>query len=269
VPRNAKEWLKMLYYRPLFWSADCAVFVCENQRRYWRPRGVWARRNEVIYNGVDPEFWQAKELERATLRRALGYTEQDFVIGLSAVLRPEKNPLQLVDAVAALRRRGIPARALLIGDGEMRGAVEARARAVGVPGEVLITGLQEDVRPLVSICDAMALCSTSIETFSLAALESMALGRPVVHADLGGGAELVEPGRNGFLFPPGDTAALTERLAQLADPAARGRMGRRARETVETRFTERAMVDRYEQVFLELEAARSKRGNLRRPAGAH
>jgi glycosyltransferase involved in cell wall biosynthesis len=269
VPRNAKEWLKMLYYRPLFWSADCAVFVCENQRRYWRPRGVWARRNEVIYNGVDPEFWQAKELERATLRRALGYTEQDFVIGLSAVLRPEKNPLQLVDAVAALRRRGIPARALLIGDGEMRGAVEARARAVGVPGEVLITGLQEDVRPLVSICDAMALCSTSIETFSLAALESMALGRPVVHADLGGGAELVEPGRNGFLFPPGDTAALTERLAQLADPAARGRMGRRARETVETRFTERAMVERYEQVLLELEAARSKRGNLRRPAGAH
>jgi glycosyltransferase involved in cell wall biosynthesis len=269
VPRSAKDWLKLLCYRPLFWSTECAVFVCEMQRRYWRARGLWGRRNEVIYNGVDAELWQPRESERPALRRALGYADDDFVIGMSAVLRPEKNPLQLVDAVALLRRRGIRARALFIGDGEMRAALLAHARAAGLADEVLITGLQEDVRPLVSICDAMTVCSTAIETFSIAALESLALARPVVHADIGGGAELVQHGASGFVFPVGDTAALAERLASLADPRARARMGRSARAAVETRFTERVMVDRYEQVLLELNAARSKRENLRRPAGAH
>ena len=49
VPANRKEWLQLLYYRPLFWSADCVVFVCEAQRRYWLARRLRGRRNEVIY----------------------------------------------------------------------------------------------------------------------------------------------------------------------------------------------------------------------------
>jgi len=269
VPRDAKEWLKMLYYRPLFWGADCAVFVCNAQRRYWRRRGLWGRRNAVIYNGVDTEQWKAQPGERAALRRALGYADGDFVIGLSAVLRREKNPLQLVDALAALRRRGIPARALFIGDGEMRPALEARARSAGVAGEVLVSGLQSDVRPLVSACDAMTLCSTSIETFSLAALESMALGRPVVHAELGGAAEMIRPGHDGWLFPVGDTGALVERLAALADPAERARMGANARDSAEARFSERAMVERYEITLQELALKRSSSESLRRSATAH
>jgi glycosyltransferase involved in cell wall biosynthesis len=268
--RNAKEWLQMLGYRPFFWSADRAIFVCEAQREHWARRRLYGRRNEVIHNGVDIEHWRpgAPE-EKATIRRVLGFAEEDFVVGMSAVLRSEKNHLQLVHAIARLRRRGIPARALLIGDGEMRAAVEARAKRLGVATEVTITGFQQDVRPLVGACDAVALCSTAVETFSLAALEAMALGRPVVHADVGGAAEMIRPGRNGFLFAVGDTAALVERLAALADRGACRRMGARAREAVEARFSERAMVERYEKTLLELAITRSKHANLRKPAGAH
>jgi glycosyltransferase involved in cell wall biosynthesis len=97
----------------------------------------------------------------------------------------------------------------------------------------------------------------------------MALGRPVVHSDVGGAAEMIQPGRQGFLFPVGDTGALIERLEALADRDTRRRMGARARETVESRFTERAMVERYETLFMQLETARNARDNLRRPAGAH
>jgi glycosyltransferase involved in cell wall biosynthesis len=188
---------------------------------------------------------------------------------MCAMLRPEKNHLQMIDAIAALRARGVPARALLIGEGTTRAAIEAHARLRGVAGEVLITGVQEDVRPLLAACDVAALCSTRVETFSIAALEAMALARPVVHADLGGAAEMITPGHNGFLFPVGDTPALVERLAALAEPQLRSRMGAAARETVAERFAERAMVDRYEQTLLELETTRSKREHLRRPAGAH
>jgi L-malate glycosyltransferase len=115
--------------------------------------------------------------------------------------------------------------------------------------------LQHDVRPYVAACDVMALCSLT-ETFSLAALEAMAMGKPVIHSELGGAAEMIVPGRNGFLFPAGDTRALVQRLALLAERALRERMGNEARAVVKSLFSEKVMVDRYERLLLELCGAR-------------
>jgi glycosyltransferase involved in cell wall biosynthesis len=267
--RTLKEQLQMLAYRPLFWRAACTVFVCERQKRHWLARGLFGRRNHVIYNGVDLEHWQPTEGERPSqLRRALGFAPGDYVIGLSAVLRPEKNAVQLIDAVARLRARGIPARALFIGDGPERARVEARARALGVADRFVISGFQEDVRPFLSACDVVTLTSFT-EAFSLAAIEAMALGRPVVHAEVGGAAEMIHSGHDGWLFPVGDTATLVDRLAALADPVARTRMAENARATVAMRFSERQMVERYEQVLTELATTRSKRAQLRNRATAH
>lgn len=255
---GAKEQLQMMLYRLFFWTTDCSVFVCERQRRYWLRRGVFSRRNEVIYNGVDTEQFcdGGDPRERAILRRVLGFSDADYVIGVPALLRREKNHLQLVEAIATLRNRGIPARALMIGDGEMRGAVEARARELNVENDVVITGLQQDVRPYIAACDAMVLCSFT-EAFSVAAIEAMALRRPLVHSDVGGAAEMIVPGCNGFLFPVGDTKALVEKLAILADRTVSTRMGKNARDVVERRFSERTMVDRYERLLLDLCRTRS------------
>jgi len=267
---SAKEWLKMLYYRPFFWRADSLVFVCDAQRRYWLRRLVTARSNRVIYNGVDPEHWRAPEPEvRGRIRSVLGLAETDYVIAMCAVFRPEKNHVQLVEALARLRARGIAARALLIGDGPMRPAIEARARDLGLAADVLIAGLQQDVRPFLAAADAVTLPSTAVETFSLAALEAMALGRPVVLSNIGGAVDMVRPGHEGFLFPAGDTDALVERLAVLADADLRRRMGAAARETVEARFSERAMVDGYEALLQQLAVTRRQRENLRRSATAY
>jgi glycosyltransferase involved in cell wall biosynthesis len=63
---------------------------------------------------------------------------------------------------------------------------------------------------------------------------------------------MIDPGRNGFLFPVGDTRAFIEKLAVLADREVSTRMGREARATVEALFSEDTMADRYEQVLLEL-----------------
>lgn len=247
------EHLKMLAYRPLFWRADCAIFVCNEQRRRWLRRGVFSRRNLVIYNGVDTAEFSGKpaETERQRFRASLGFTDRDYVVGLAAGLRPEKNHVQLVDAVAKLRERNIPAHALLIGDGEMRGTIESRARDRGVASRVTITGFQSDVRPFVSACDTVTLCSLT-EAFSLAAIEAMALHRPVVHSSVGGAAEMIVPGWNGFLYPVGDTESLVQMLALLADRTVSRRMGENARATVERWFSERSMIDRYERLLLEL-----------------
>jgi glycosyltransferase involved in cell wall biosynthesis len=97
----------------------------------------------------------------------------------------------------------------------------------------------------------VVLCSHT-EAFSLAAIEAMAMGKPFVHSAVGGAAEMIHPGENGYLFPVRDTGALVDRLARLADRPERERMGRNARARVEKMFSEPAMIDRYEQLLLDL-----------------
>ena len=110
---------------------------------------------------------------------------------------------------------------------------------------MVITGLREDVRPFVGACDVMTLVSHSVEAFSLAALESMSLGKPMVMSDVGGAAELVTHGEQGFVYRAGDIEALTMHLSSLTDPGLRERLGRAAALRVRERFTVQAMADRF------------------------
>ncbi|HEX7955286.1 MAG TPA: glycosyltransferase, partial [Burkholderiales bacterium] len=166
---SLRERLQMMAYRPMFWTADRLIFVCVAQMRHCIRRAVFARANEVIHNGVDVMHFRSSgdKQARGRLRAAFGFLDSDFVIGLPALLRAEKNHIQLVDAVAALRHAGIPARVLMIGDGPMRARIEARARERAVERHVAITGLQRDVRPYIAACDVVAVCSIT-EAFSMA-----------------------------------------------------------------------------------------------------
>lgn len=248
-----KEQIKMLIDRGFMLMADCLVFVSENQARYWQRRGVISRQIKVIHNGIDARLFQPEQhrAESRLIRRQLGFANTDFLIGMVALLRPEKNHIQLLAAVARLRRQGIAAKALLIGDGSMRTAIEATARLLKIERFIEITGYQDDVRPYVAACDAVALCSFT-EALSLAAIEAMAMEKPVVHSEVGGAAEIVLPGYNGYLFPVGDTPALVQRLSLLAERKHAELLGRNARRVVETKFAEKNMVDSYEQTLLEL-----------------
>ena len=257
---NLKEQAQMLAYRPLFWGADCTVFLSERQRRYWRRRALSSPRNVVIHNGIDAGHFrlQPRTWPNEQLRRSLGFASTDFVIGLPALLRKEKNHQQLLRAVAALRKLEVPARALVIGDGEMRPVIEDLARQLGIGEHVTITGLQTDVRPYIAACDVVTLCSLS-ETFSLAALEAMAMGRPVVLSDVGGAAEMVVPGWNGLLYPVGNSIDYVNCLLRLSDSASARSMGRHARVMVEQRFSAELMTDRYEGLLAQLCGKQSAR----------
>ena len=248
-----KEQAKLLVYRLCMWASERAVFVCEYQRRYCLRRGLRGRRNAVILNGVDLQYLRdaATPAERATLRAGLGCAGEDYVVGVVAGLRPEKNHAQLLEAAAQLRAQGLAVKLLFVGDGPLRPALESRARVLGLGAHLLITGFRDDIRPFVTACDVICTCSLT-EALSLAAIEAMAMSRPVVHSQVGGAAELIEPGRNGLLFPAGDLGALVECLRRLADPDTRAAMGRAARATVERCFSERRMIDCYEELLREV-----------------
>jgi glycosyltransferase involved in cell wall biosynthesis len=252
--RTLKEQVQMLLYTPLFKRSDLLVYVCENQRDYWRDRGLRAAADAVVHNGVDVDYFSDSNTpqQKLEMRRGLGFSPEDYVIGLCSWLRPEKAHGDLLQAIARLRSQGTPAKGLFIGDGPERPAIEAQVTALGLREHIVITGLQRDVRPYIGCCDVMTLVSHAVETFSLAALESMALGKPLVMTDIGGASEQVLHGQTGFLFERGDINALTTHLQSLASRTLQSRMGSAAQRRVRQLFTLDAMTTGFTEQMVRL-----------------
>ena len=253
VPGSRKEAWQMPLYRALMNRADLMVYVCAAQARYWQARGVNPRRQAIIHNGIDLQrFAPARESVEAAASPGAPATHKPLRIGLCAVMRPEKAHLDLLQALALLREQGVQAEGWLIGDGPQRPVIEAAIERLGLRGSVFITGLQSDVRPWIQRCDVMTLTSHAVETFSLAALEAMALAKPVVLSDLGGARELVKPGENGDVYPVGDVQALATALAQRADPTVREREGLAGLAKVRALWDAPRMAQRYQEALLGL-----------------
>jgi glycosyltransferase involved in cell wall biosynthesis len=254
ILQTMKEKLQLVLYKPLFNRSDLVVFVCNNQREYWSNRGLGKENALVIHNGIDSDHFTDRYSaeDKTALRLTYGLSARDYVIGICAVLRPEKAHGDVLQALARLRKAGLQAKLLLVGDGPERAAIEAQAVSLGISADVAIAGFQKDVRPYIAACDVMVLASHTIETFSIAALESMALGKPVVLTNIGGADEQVSPGINGYLFAPGDIDALTEHLTALASPQTRAVMGQAAMKIVRERFTTAKMIAAFSTQLIRL-----------------
>lgn len=249
LPQKEDQQMRLVY-RHFFNRSDGIVYVSENQRTYWEGRGICKDKGIVVHNGVDTEYFcncYSREAKLA-LRERFGFTSSDFIIGICAALRPEKQHEDLVEAIARLKSDGLNAKCLIIGDGPRRVAIKEKTSSIGLENDVSIAGFQTDIRPFVAACDCMAIVSHQ-ETFSIAALEAMAMGKPMAMSAIGGAAEQVQDGVNGFLFPAGDVDALAEALRKLVDTVHREELGKRAREVVERDFGLNAMLVKYAQLF--------------------
>lgn len=248
---SLKDKLQMLFYRPFFRVCDMLVYVCENQKKYWVSKALKAKNDVVIHNGIDVDhFADRYSLEEKDLfRQSYGFCTDDYVVGLCAFMRPEKAHGDLLEAVARLRSAGHGIKCLFIGDGPERLKIEEKINTLGLAQHVKITGLLMDARPAITACNVMAIVSHHVETFSIAALEAMALGKPMVMSEIGGAAEQVVHGKNGYLYQRGDITALADALHRLMESKKREQMGSSARSMVAQRYSLAAMIDAYEQLF--------------------
>lgn len=148
-------------------------------------------------------------------------------------LDQEKRVDELLRAFAGLPGTR-PARLEIVGDGTHRATWTALARRLGVADRTRFHGFVDEADLLAAYGRAAVFCMPGVaELQSLATLEAMAAGTPVVAADAMALPHLVQPGRNGWLYPPGDVGALTARLATLlGDAELRRRMGAASREVV-------------------------------------
>ncbi len=182
------------------------------------------------------------------LRAALGLGPEIPLVGVVGRLVPIKDHLTLLRAVEALPGVHLA----VIGDGELRGSLEAAARTMGIGDRVHFTGWWTDVSAAISDLDVVALTSRN-EGTPVALIEAAAAGVPVVGTDVGGVRSVVEHGVTGLLAAAGDwetVAAHVRRL--LADPGARRHMGDAGRERVRVRFGDARLVDDVRALYSEL-----------------
>lgn len=253
INRGLKEELHdRLLYRRVFRRLPAVVFVCEHQRNHWvRKYPELAASSRVVHNGVAPERFRRHEFEEPArrLRAELDIPDGAFVFASIAAFRPEKGHKLLIDAFA---RVGNNAWLVFAGDGDLRAGMESYAAEAGLTGRVRFLGNVSDTRPLIAASNATVLASTAVETFSMAMLESMAMGVPMIAPRIGGLSEAIIDGETGLLFPIGDVPALSRHMQSVVEhPSAVITMGRAAEQKLIENFTVDKMIAKSERVLHE------------------
>ncbi len=202
---------------------------------------------------------EPRERRRERGRAALGLMEEDFAVGIAARLQRWKGQDVVLRAAASLLRARENARLLVIGgslfDLEPEYATELRALAgtLGIAARVTFTGFREDVPDCLAALDVVVHASVHPEPFGLALIEAMAAGTALVAADAGAVREIVTPGADGLLVPPGDHEALAVALLALYDDREmRWRLARAGERTARERFDAAVMTRRVEALYAEI-----------------
>ena len=222
-------------------SKDLKQFICDRV-------GVQEQRVEVIYNGVAPAQMITNE-EVQKCKAELGVSGRYPVLGVVGSLYPVKGHRFLLEAMPEILRRWPTAQLLVIGRGELDVVLKEQVEQLAIGDNVQFLGMRQDVPRLLSLMDVFVLPSLS-EGLSIALLEAMASGKPVVATRVGGNPELIDHGKTGFLVQPEDARDLaTNLLKLLSDPGMMQQFGRQAAERVSQHFSMMQMVDRYRDLY--------------------
>ena len=196
---------------------------------------------------VIPNFVCELEYARhpvAELRSSLSPQGEPLLVHVSN-FRPVKRPVDCVEILARVAKKGVSTRLVMVGYGSERPNVEHRARCLGVFDKCVFVGKQPKIVDYLSAADVLLLPSEQ-ESFGLAALEAMACEVPVIASRVGGVPEVVTDGETGFLSEVGDVDKMAEDAARLlTDAELRREMGKRARESALSRYRTDIVIPRY------------------------
>ena len=238
-------------------QADAFVALNDEVASELRDAGYPTQSIVQIANGVTiPRAYDP--LERESYRRALpgesGNTlaDKDPLAVFAGRLSPEKGLFTLIDAWGCLVKSHPTATLLLVGDGPLREDLQTVISQAGLGARIQMTGMVESVEPFHRAADWFVLPS-SHEGMSIALLEAMALGLPVVASDIPGNRRVLNSAEQGVLVPSGDAEALASSMRFLVEsPDQALQMGRAARDRVEREFSLERMARMHGELFVRL-----------------
>ena len=202
----------------------------------------------LIPNGIPVDTFRSPSIERERWRNIEGFVPTDILFVCVAWLRPQKNPVLLLESFRRGPASDPRAHLLLVGTGALRSELERQIGASGLQERVHLLGTRADVPEILNAADVFVLGS-DYEGNPLSVMEAMAAGKPMICTAVGGVPELVEAGC-GLLVPSRNAQALSNAMSHmLENPGARKTMGEKSARRAVERFDLRAMTEAYEDLY--------------------
>ena len=208
----------------------------------------------VIYNGIDTDYFDPNLIdptERAGYAKLFD-VKGSPIIGIAARLTKQKGHSVLLNAFSELLSDWPNAQLLIAGDGEELPTLELLSNKLNLTEHVQFLGPIRNVREFLSVLDVFAHPSI-FEGLGIAVIEAMSMGLAIVATKVDGLAELITDGVEGSLVEPNNPIALSKAMKRiLSDPALRKNMGQRARKKAVEKFSVKTMIQKYEELYLDL-----------------
>jgi L-malate glycosyltransferase len=220
----------------------------------WVQAAAPGARVEVVHNAVDLERFDPGRIDREAARGRIAELAGDgarrrLLLGVVAQITPWKGQDTAIEALRLLVEEGVDAQLLLIGSAKFvspatrldnegyLGRLRERVAQAGLEDRVSWLGERADVPELMRALDVLLLPSRE-EPFGRTLIEAMALGVPVLATNVGGPAEIIDDGREGYLLPPLEPRAWAAAIRTIAQtPGLGDEMGRAGRSRVQHQFT--------------------------------
>ena len=223
-------------------QVDCFIAASKAIRDTLIEDGIDPDRIEVIYEGIDLHRFDAEP--PAKIHAELWLPTHAPVVGSVSALTPEKGHKHLIDAAALVVRDVPDARFVVLGEGELRSALERQIHELHLEKHVFLPGFRADVLGFIKSFDLFVMPSLA-EGLGTSLLDAMAAAKAAVASDTGGIPEAVSNGETGLLVPPRDHHALADAIVELLkDPKRRERMGNAGLERVKGIFSAEQMVEK-------------------------
>ncbi|MBI3012690.1 MAG: glycosyltransferase family 4 protein [Elusimicrobia bacterium] len=208
----------------------------------------------LIRSGVDIQkiLSNNSACNPAQLRKSLNLSSDSKIILNVAPFKIQKDPLSFVRLAVLVRKKMPECRFLMVGDGDLRVETESLIQSLQLNDSVKILGWRRDIPELLAISDLFALTSLW-EGLPRAAVEALIVGKPVIAFAVDGLKELIQDGKNGFLFPPGTLDSMGEKIVQvLKNETLRKTLSENASQSIDSSFDIHQMVRDQENLYATL-----------------
>jgi glycosyltransferase involved in cell wall biosynthesis len=228
-------------------QVDCFIASCSAIRERLAQDGIERDRIVIIHDGVDVE--RIVNMPGTNVHAEFYLPTEAPIVGNVAALLPQRGHQHFIEAAALVVREVPDARFVIVGDGELRDALERQIKDKHLERHIMLAGFRTDALELTKGFDIFAV-SSAHEGMCVALVEAMAAGKPAVATRVGGIPEVVVDGETGVLVEPRDAPAMAQALTRLLeDDALRQRMGAAARTRARERFTSDRMVREIAELY--------------------
>ncbi len=204
-----------------------------------------------IPNGIDIQR-PPDHRTRAQLQALIGVPEGRMIVMQLGRLTAQKDPLAFVEGASLVLRELPGAHFVMVGEGPLHRAVLDKVHEYNLNANFHLTGRVENAASLLQLADLVTLTSRW-EGLPYSLLEAMACSKPFVATEVNGIHDLIESGPGGRVVPPGSVTTWSENVIELLkDPAQRAELGKRGREQLVSAYTLSLMVDKIENLYINL-----------------